>query len=82
MDIQPFFDLLGRQSRVALAFGVTDAAVLKWKRAGRIPAHREERGRAILAAAALPPGFTRVPPETAPEAVSGGSGAGDATAVE
>jgi hypothetical protein len=65
MDIQPFFDLLGKQSRVARAFGVTDAAVLKWRRDGRIPAHRVERGAAILAAAALPEGCSLTPPETA-----------------
>ena len=78
MDIKPFFDLLGRQSRVARAFGVTDAAVLKWRRDGRIPAHREERGRAILAAAALPEGCSLTPPDAAVEA----SGAAQETAVE
>jgi predicted site-specific integrase-resolvase len=75
MDIKPFFDLLGRQSKVARAFGVTDAAVLKWKRDGRIPAHREERGREILAAAAA------VAP-AAPETAVIASGAIPATVVE
>ncbi len=65
MDIKPFFDLLGKQSRVARAFGVTDAAVLKWRRDGRIPAHRVERGAAILAAAALPEGCSLPPPDAA-----------------
>jgi hypothetical protein len=68
MDIQPFFDLLGKQSAVARAFGVTDAAVLKWKRAGRIPAHRVDAGRAILAA-------TPAAAPAAPEAAVIASGA-------
>ena len=78
MDIKPFFDLLGKQSRVARAFGVTDAAVLKWRRDGRIPAHRVERGAAILAAAALPVGCCLTPPHAAVI----DSGAITATAVE
>jgi transposase-like protein len=82
MDIKPFFDLLGKQSAVARAFGVTDAAVLKWRRDGRIPAHRVERGAAILAAAALPEGASLPSPENAAEAFGASSGAIPATVVE
>ncbi|MGA1296233.1 MAG: Cro/CI family transcriptional regulator [Burkholderiaceae bacterium] len=51
MKPQDLLKHYGTQAKIARAFGVTDAAVLKWLRSGELPALRVYQAREMLKAA-------------------------------
>ena len=48
MKPQDLLKHYGTQAKIARAFGVTDAAVLKWLRSGELPALRVYQAREML----------------------------------
>jgi len=48
MKPQDLLKHYGTQAKIARAFGVTDAAVLKWLRSGELPALRVYQARELI----------------------------------